>query len=79
MDAKQTLMSFARAQSIEGFCEADSVKDMVNTNYHLLTAETMKQLVTTAIQERDAKIAAGGSENDLLGSWGMGHFIHSII
>lgn len=71
MNAKDTLLGFAHSHSIDGFCEGDTVKDMINTNYQLLTPEIMKQLVATAIQERDIKIAAGGSENDLLGSWGV--------
>ena len=70
MEAKQTLLSFARSQNIHDFHEEPTVKDMIVSNYHLLTSSIMKQMVATAIEERDSRVAAGGLENDLLGSWG---------
>jgi len=72
MNPAQKFLKFLHDRKIENKSKLDdNILDLVSDNYDALTPETMRVMVDLALEERDAKVAAGGNENDLLGSWGV--------
>lgn len=50
--------------------DATSLSDLVAANFSLLDDSLLRALIDAAIAERDAKLAAGGRDSELLGTWG---------
>ena len=70
--ATTTFIKFLRSQSIDVKDSADlNIKAVVSKYFDKLDESMLRTLVQCALAERDKNISIGGSENELLGTWGI--------